>query len=159
MKVEALMRKNPKTVRVDTPLDIVWNLIAKEQIHIVPVVDEENRIQGIITGEDLLITLIPNYREFFSDFYPIAPTIDDISDKLEKQSHLFASDVMNKTVYSIYHHHDVFKALSRMMAYNKRILPVIDDDDKLLGFIVEKDIFKHIFDREKHILKKLRRKK
>ncbi len=157
MKVKDLMRKNPKTVLPDAPISAVWNLVGSLKFHILPVVNKEGHIKGIITAEDVLMSLMPNYREFFSDFYPNAPTIEDIEKKLENQVLLHASDVMNKKVYTVKEDADVFKALSRLLLYNVRILPVLNDDEKLTGFIVEKDIFKYLFDKEKKVLKKLKK--
>ncbi|MCL5798209.1 MAG: CBS domain-containing protein [Patescibacteria group bacterium] len=157
MKVKNLMRLKPKTVYLDTPVERIWDLISHEQIHMVPVLDKENEIQGIITAEDLLINLVPNYREFFTDFYPTSPTLDDVEKKLADNIDLTAKDVMNRTVYTVYGNHDVFKALSRMLAYNKRILPVIDKREKLIGFIVEKDIFKYLFTKQKKIFSGIKR--
>lgn len=158
MKVKDLMRRKPKIAHFTTPLEVVWRLISQKQMHMVPVVDENNLIKGIITAEDLLIHLVPDYQEFFSDFFPTSPTIDDIEAKIEAQIELTASDVMNTTVYTAYQNHDVFKALSRMLIYDKRVLPVTDENEKLVGFIVEKDIFKYLFEKQKHILKKIRKK-
>ncbi len=158
MKVKNLMRVKPKTVYLDTPLDKVWSLVSSLKFHMVPVVDKNFFIKGIITAEDLLINLIPDYREFFSDFFPTSPSIDDLEEKIKNQIHLTASDIMNKTVYTVYQNHDVFKALSRMLAYNKRILPVLDEKEKLVGFIVEKDIFKYLFNKQKHIWYKVKKK-
>lgn len=159
MKVHRLMRLKPRTVTIDVSLDVVWDLIAQEQIHMVPVVDDEGRIKGIITAEDLFIKLIPDYQEFFSDFYPTVPTIEDIEDKLEDHFNLTIEDVMNTTVHTVYQDHDVFKAVSKMMVHSVRILPVVDKEEKLVGFIVEKDIFKHLFEKQKHIAEKIKKKK
>lgn len=159
MKVRDLMRLKPKTVTLDTPLDVVWDLIVQEQIHMVPVVDEEGFIKGIITAEDLFIKLIPDYQEFFSDFYPSVLTIEDIEEKIENHLNLTVENVMNTTVHTVYHHHDVFKAVSKMMVHSVRILPVVDEKEKLVGFIVEKDIFKHLFEKKKHIFEKIKKRK
>ncbi|KKS97668.1 MAG: hypothetical protein UV73_C0006G0022 [Candidatus Gottesmanbacteria bacterium GW2011_GWA2_43_14] len=159
MKVRQLMRLKPKTVTPDIPLDRVWQLVSKLKFHILPVVDADNKIKGIITAEDILKNLIPDYRDFFSEFYPEAPTIEDIADQIEKQIKLSARDLMNKRVYTVGEDEDVFKALSKMMAYNVRILPVLNDEDRVVGFIVEKDIFKYLFEKEKHILSKLHKLK
>lgn len=159
MKVKDLMRHRPKIVKIDTSLEEVWSLLARSKFHMLPVVDEEKLIKGIITAEDILMHLVPDYRDFFSDYYPASPTIEDVEQKLAEQSDLRAKDIMNTNVYTVYHDHDIYKALSRMLAYNKRILPVTDRESKLVGFIVEKDIFAYLFTIQKHILKKLRRNK
>jgi len=159
MQVTRLMRLKPVTVSFDTPLHVVWHLISDKQMHMVPVVDDENRLRGVITAEDLLKNLVPDYRNFFTEFYPDAPDIDDIEDQIEQHVYLTAKDVMNKTVYSAYEDMNVFKALSRMMVYNVRILPVIDNNDKIIGFIVEKDIFRYLFAKKSHLFEKLKKVK
>ena len=159
MKVSKLMRLKPKTVTPDTPLDRVWQIVSELKFHILPVVDENNRLKGIITAEDLFKNLFPHYLHFFSEFYPEAPTIEDIVDQIEMQINLFAKDLMNKKVYTVNSDQDVFKALSKMMVYNVRILPVLDGDEKLAGFIVEKDIFKYLFQKKKNVFAKLQKLK
>lgn len=157
MEVSRLMRKNPVTVDLDTPLAVIWDLFANKQMHMIPVVNEEKCLKGIITAEDLLKNLVPDYRNFFTEFYPDAPDIDDIEDQIEKQIHLTAKDVMNTSVHTAYDDMDIFKALSRLMVYNVRILPVIDDNDHVKGFIVEKDIFRYLFAKKSHLFKKLKK--
>ncbi len=158
MKVKELMRLKPKIVYTDTSLSDIWELLSDSKFHMLPVIDENSYIQGIITAEDLLMTLIPDYQAFFSDFYPEGPSFDDIKEKMDSQMNLYARDIMNKTVYTVYEDHDVFKALSRMLAYDKRILPVINNKEKLAGFIVEKDIFKYLFEIQKNKLSQLLKK-
>ena len=157
MEVSRLMRNKPVSVNLDTPLVEVWQLIGAKQMHMVPVVDNNNCLKGIITAEDLLKNLVPDYRNFFTEFYPDAPSIEDIEDQIERQIHLTAKDLMNTDVHSAYDYMDLFKALSRMMAYNVRILPIIDDDDHLKGFLVEKDIFRYLFTKKHHLFEKLKK--
>lgn len=157
MKVKGLMRKNPAKVTPDTPLWVVWKLLAHKLIHMVPVVDKENTLKGIITAEDLLKNLVPDYRDLFTEFYKDAPVIEDIEDQINKQVSLNAENIMNTKVHTVYEDMDVFKALSRLLIYNVRILPVVDDDDHLKGFIIEKDIFKYLFDKKSHLFNKLKK--
>lgn len=157
MQVKGLMRKNPATVKLDTPLWVVWKLLAHKQIHMVPVVDNENTLKGIITAEDLLKNLVPDYRNLFSEFYKDAPEIEDIEDQINRQVSLNAADIMNSKVHTAFEDTDVFKALSRLLIYNVRILPVVDDDDRLKGFIVEKDIFHYLFTQKHQLFNKLKK--
>lgn len=158
MKVKALMRLKPKTVFPSTPLSSVWKTIACERLYILPVVDDKKIIKGIISAEDLLIRLIPDYREFFSAFYPDSPEIEDIEEKMQKQITLLAQDVMNKEVYTVNQDHDVFKALSRMITYNVTNLPAVDGKYRLRGIIAEEDIFNYLFTKKESIFLRLDKK-
>ena len=157
MQVKNLMRKNPATVSLNTPLSIVWDLLAHKQYHMLPVVDENKYLAGIITAEDLLKNIVPDYREFFEEFYPEAPTIEDIEDHIEKQTHLTAKDLMNTNVHTAAENMELFKALSILMTHHVRILPVIDNKSHIKGFIVEKDIFKFLFKAKHHLFNKLKK--
>jgi CBS-domain-containing membrane protein len=157
MKVKKLMRTKPKTVYVDTPLSTVWQLLQDQKTHILPVVDNTNRIHGIITAEDLLLNLVKDYRDYFSDFFPTGPSLEEVSKDIEDQVHMTAKDIMNRTVYTAHVDYDASKALARMMVYGKRILPVIDDDKILVGFIVEKDIFKYLFAKQKKVFNRIKK--
>lgn len=157
MQVKNLMRKNPLTVSLDTSLSVVWDYLAHRQMHMLPVVDSENRLRGIVTAEDLLKNLVPSYREILSDYYPNAPTIEDIEDQIDNQIHLTAKDLMNKKVYTARENMDLYRALTILMVNHVRILPVINESKEVKGFIVEKDIFRFMFKEKHHLFKKLKK--
>ena len=159
MRVKSLMRKNPVTVSPDTPLSEVWDFLAHKMLHMLPVVDENNCLKGIITAEDLLKNLVPGYRQFFEEYYPNAPTIEDIEDQIDNQIHLTAKDLMNSKVYTVYDDTELFKALSILMTHHVRILPVIDYARHIKGFIIEKDIFRFMFKQKHHLFNKLKKLK
>jgi len=56
-KAYQFMCKSPPMVTLDDPCEKVANLMDHEQISTVPVVDEKNTIQGIITFDDVLRTM------------------------------------------------------------------------------------------------------
>ncbi len=58
-----LMRENPITVNVDTGIKRVAQIFFKYNFQAVPVVDEEQRIVGIISLKDVLEAVFPEVRE------------------------------------------------------------------------------------------------
>jgi len=152
--VKSLIRGSRIKVSPDTTVDKVWKLLARRDITLVPVVDEKNTLVGVIGEDDILYLLVPDYREYFSEFFPISPDLEDLEEKLEKELILKASDVMNREVVYIHEDQPVFKALSRMMIHRIRALPVLDTEEKYAGIIYEDDIMQYLFDKHKHLVKK-----
>lgn len=153
MNIKSLIKLHTK-VSPDTTVEKVWKLLARRDITLVTVVSSNNEVLGVIGEDDLLIYLVPNYWEFFSEFMKVVPSLKDIEEKLSKEIELKASDVMNRKVVAIHSDQPVFKALSKMMAYNIRSLPVIDNEEKYIGTVIEDDIMEYLFKKHTSLLKK-----
>ncbi len=62
--VETLMTKDVISASLDTPLYEIVRLMKENNINRVPVVDDKNMIQGIITREDVITALISKWDIF-----------------------------------------------------------------------------------------------
>lgn len=56
--VADIMVKRVKTVREDSPVSEVARIMVKDRINRIPVVDESNKVQGIISRADILKSMI-----------------------------------------------------------------------------------------------------
>ena len=153
MKIRSFIRMPQTKVYPDTPLEKVWKLLSQRHIFLLPVVSEKNILLGVIEEEDLLYRLIPDYRDYFSEFFSQKPDISDLEDRLEHDIILTAKDVVRKPVVSISSDQDIFKALSKLMAYHFRQLLVVDEG-KFVGLIFEDDIVNYLLEKHKHIVKR-----
>lgn len=158
MNVKSLIRLIHTKVSPDTSVSKVWQLLSKRNITLLSVVSDDDTLLGVIGEDDLLYRLVPDYREFFSEFLTASPDIKDLEDSLEKEIHLTASAVMNRKVISIKADQPIFKALSKMMAYRVRAMPVVDDKNRYLGMIVEDDIMGYLFKKHESVVKKKKSK-
>ncbi len=57
--INSIMHADPIVVQLDTPRDEVLELIGKYSLLAVPVVNEENQMQGIVTADDALEMILP----------------------------------------------------------------------------------------------------
>ena len=57
------MERRLLTVRADAPQEEVARLVSKYDVHAIPVVDEENRLLGIVTVDDVIDILIEEQTE------------------------------------------------------------------------------------------------
>ena len=57
-KVEEIMTKNIKIANMDTPIEKVVNIMINNNINRIPVVDQHNKLVGIITRADIIESMI-----------------------------------------------------------------------------------------------------
>lgn len=153
MNVKTLTRLANIKATETTPVEFVWKLLARRDISLVPVVSVNNTLVGVIGEDDLLYRLIPDYYNYFSDFFPDIPTMKDIQEEFEREILLTAEDVMNRQVVAVLEDQPIFKALAKMMANHIRWLPVVDEDNHYNGMIGEDDIMEYLFQKHQHAVK------
>ncbi len=144
MNVSEVMSKKVVTVTPTATFREVWRTIFKNKINSLPVVDKKQTIVGIITREELLERLYPDYQELFSldgEF----PDFEDMERKVNELSNLKASDLMRKHVIFAHGDTPVMRALSRMIVRRINQMPVVDDKGRLVGVITKGDIFYSLF--------------
>lgn len=114
-----VMTRNVKTVRRDSSLKEVAQLMKDEDCGVVPVVDERGSLVGIITDRDLVI------RAFTGGKTP---------------DQLRAGDVMTDDVECVHPDESIHSVIELMGKRQIRRIPVVDRDDRVLGIISMGDI-------------------
>lgn len=142
-KVKQFMRKKVITVSPNTSLDRIWSLIFKKGIHALPVVDNKNKLLGIISEEDLLSKIFPEYSEIIADINNF--DLSTLENQVKKLKKFTGKDVLSKTVFTTPPDASIFLALSRMLMLQIRQLPVIDENRTVIGMISKGDLFDYIF--------------
>ena len=61
LKVSEVMQGEPRTINAHTTVKEVAELLAVEEFHALPVVDDKNKLEGIVTTTDLVNYLIDLY--------------------------------------------------------------------------------------------------
>ena len=129
MKVSKIMTHNPITVRPSTPVTDAQALIRKEKIHRLPVLDDSNRLVGIVAEKDIL---------YASPSPASTLSVYEMSALLGK---LTVSKVMTKKVLTV-EEDTLIEDAARIMADNDiGGLPVMRKD-KIVGIVTESDVFK-----------------
>lgn len=146
-KVKDYMDKDIPIVDKKTNLSEILKIFSNSTYNIIPVVDENSILCGIVCIEDILENLILSKKDvdllekfpFFADaFSEIITTVECIS------SLLVAEDVMNKEVIKIDENSSVMKALIIMRKNHVNRLVVINDKGQPVGFITRNNILKAI---------------
>ena len=129
-KCSDVMTDNPVYALPDDTVDKVAQLMKKEDIGPVPVVDDERnkRLVGIVTDRDLALKVVAEGR-------------DPQTTKVE--------EVMTRKLITCRPDDDVESAMKAMAQYQLRRIPVVDDANRLVGIISQADVATRVDEPEK----------
>lgn len=131
------MKKNVITVQYGDELEKSWQLLSKNDIHGLPVVDTFQRVIGIVTRSDFLrLSETVKENTLHARLYAlIKKTVGDYSDKAE---HI--GQIMKNDVTCIKEETTLGEAMTIFTEKSIHHLPVINDTGKLVGMITRSDI-------------------
>lgn len=151
MKVKDIMTKDVIIAKEDDTVESTVRILVEKGFSGLPVVDEENRVKGIITEGDLIRRVAklsgPSYIEILGGIFPLESK-KDLLEKINRSVGHFVKDVMSKDVITISLDEGLEDAATLMIKQKIKRLPVVDEDKKLIGIISRSDILKHLFDME-----------
>jgi PTS system nitrogen regulatory IIA component len=131
-----IMHRNLITVRPETTLKEVANLLFKHKIPGMPVLDKAGRVLGEVTEKELIKAAVsPEYRR--SKKKRILP--DPFETLVSKEDQIFARDLMSKKIVTAGEDTPVTK-LAYLMLDNKVRRVEIVRKGKLVGIVLRSDI-------------------
>jgi CBS domain-containing protein len=119
MLVEQLMTREVEACRPDATLAAVADIMWRRDCGVVPVVDEEARVVGVLTDRDICIAL---------------------ASRGQTGHEVRADEVMSREVQVCTAADDVEEALSLMRRARVRRLPVLDGQERLAGILSLRDV-------------------
>lgn len=155
MKVADVMSSSVFTVLPNTTVRELWKLLFVKHVNAVPVVDKEKTLVGIITKEDLLKSLYPDYQEYFINATGVGD-FEIMEDKVRDMGNKKAAEIMCSKVIYTRADTPIMRVLSRMIVRSVDQLPVLSDNDNVIGMVTKGDIFIALF---KKTLKKPQKRK
>ena len=129
-KCSELMTKNPVCCLPNSMVAEVAQLMKRENIGPIPVIENEQsrKLVGIVTDRDLALKIVAEGR-------------DAKSTKVEA--------VMTRQVVTCRADDDLQKALDAMSEHQLRRIPVVDNENRILGIIAQADVATRINQPEK----------
>ncbi|MBK8625591.1 MAG: CBS domain-containing protein [Saprospiraceae bacterium] len=131
IKVKEVMTSELITVKSDTILKDVNMIFEKENIHHVPVISIENKFLGIISKSDILLLL--DWGTKLSLPVSIRKNFFLLTSNLAK-------DVMVTNVIKVSPDDTIQRCVQIFRENYFKALPVVDDNDKLIGIITTYDL-------------------
>jgi len=143
MKIKDLM----KTLVFSLHPDMKWKEAAEtllgRGISGAPVVDDEGKLIGILSEKDLFRGIYPSYEDFYKtpgahlDFEKLEAEAQQVKNKT-------VAEVMNKRLISAHPEDPILKIGGLMVASGIHRVPVVDSEDKLVGMVSRRDIYRAI---------------
>jgi CBS domain-containing protein len=129
-KCDEVMTKDPVCGLPNNTVKKVAKLMKSENIGSIPIVENEQtqKLVGIVTDRDLALKIVAKGR-------------DANSTKVET--------VMTRQVVTCRAGDDVQKALDAMAEHQLRRIPIVDDDDRIVGIIAQADVATRVNQPEK----------
>ena len=119
--INELMSSNPATVESSSTVAEAAQIMKKEDVGLVPVVEGE-RLVGTLTDRDISIRVVAEGRD------PQSTSV---------------SDVASSDVVTIDPQQGLDEALRLMAEHQVRRLPVVEEDGRLVGVVAQADVAQH----------------
>ena len=131
--ISSIMSTDLKTAKASDPVAVVNEYFNEFRIHHVPVIDEENEVVGIISKSDFLY-LLRGY------------TVSDVDTYLReaKLRSFKVEEIMSKDVVTLSASGSIKDAVGILSENRFRCLPILDDNNHLVGIVTPNDILHFI---------------
>ena len=126
-KISDVMTARPRCVTPETTLKQVAEVMESEDIGAVPVLDGE-QLSGMITDRDIVVRAVAKGKN--PDGMPVR-------------------EIFSREVVTVGPEDDLSDALQLMAMHQVRRLPVVDDDNRLVGIVAQADVALEA--KEKHV--------
>lgn len=127
-----LMRTDAPTVTSDAPLDAVVDAVASTRLNRAVVLDTDRRVVGIVTDADVLRSAEPAART------GVGGALMRMGGGAAGKA--TASDLMRRDVPTVLASASLADAARVMVSQARKILPVVDEDGRLLGVLDRADL-------------------
>ncbi len=123
MQVESYMSHAPITIRGDMDYWKASEIMREKDLHHIPVVDEDDKVVGMLTLRDLKIAAM-HFGE----------------------AHVDVSEVMHSPVITVAPGESLAVAARQMVDHRIGGLPVLDGDGRTVGILTETDLLRALID-------------
>lgn len=117
-KVHEAMTDRPRCVTPDTPVAEAAELMASEDVGSLPILDGET-LAGIVTDRDIVIRAVAKGKD---------------------PKGMPVREVASRDLVTVRPDEDLADALKLMASYQVRRLPVVDEDNRLVGVLAQADV-------------------
>lgn len=144
--VQEVMTREVETLTPQMGVGDAWRKMLATLIKAMPVVDEHNRVVGMLTDEDLLERAGLNQRLSVAERLD-EPLLKEETIRLEASS-LSVGDVMSQPAITVKASDSLGLAAARMARAGIKRLPVVDEDGGLVGVLSRVDILRLAAEKE-----------
>lgn len=146
MKIKDFMITDVICVGKETTIKQLLETLVKNEIGGVPVVDEENRLIGMISDGDVIRYLQPRGRTVYDMFaLVLVSEKEDLRQKIDYSINFTVEKIMRKKdLHMVDPEEGIEKALDIFSRFHFKKIPVADKKSGLIGVISRGDIIRYI---------------
>lgn len=140
-----IMLQEVKSVRKEDPISKGVDLIARDKISEVPVVDENNRLIGHVSGEMLFQSAIPNYIMRMENV-SFLPSFEPFEALLKQEQNALVEEIMEEVPENLCIKKDtpLIQLTIKLLKEHENTLFVLGDEGELLGTISYTDLITNV---------------
>ena len=135
-ELEDVMNRNVITITKTRSIKDCMDIMVENGLRRIPVADAENRLSGIVTATDII-----NYFGG-GEYYKII--VNKHKENIYSAFNELISSIMTKGVIKAYYYDKITNILEKMIKFNIGGLPVVLEDERIVGIITEADVLKQI---------------
>jgi CBS domain-containing protein len=143
MKVNDIMTREVVTVQPDTPVTTVASIFREKSLSGVPVVDDQGIVVGIITEVDLIARHARPHFPAYIQFLDSVIYLESAKRYHESMRHILATtaaELMTFPVHTVDPEMDVQDLATLMVERRINPVPVVDEEEHLLGIVSHTDL-------------------
>jgi len=141
IRCKHIMSRDVVTVTEMTTLEEAWSLLRLHKVKILPVIDQERRVMGIVSLVDYL------KRADLKGYDRLFHRLEDFVKGDDPDGHHAppVSDIMASPVFSV-NHSDLIASLVPLLSdKGMHHVPVVDDEQKLVGIVTQSDLIAALY--------------
>lgn len=133
------MQSNVTRVSPETTVKEVTEIMLKRKTNGVVVIDSMDTVVGILSSWDIIKHIVPDYLEQDKHLAPFEAA-HVFADRIKEVANDPVSKFMTKDVHTAKKDDSLMKAITLLSEFHIRQLPIVDNDNKLIGYINRTDV-------------------
>jgi CBS domain-containing protein len=146
-----IMTENVITIKKDSSIEDLSEILLKNKISGVPVVGSDGKIAGVVTEGDIIVQdtdlHFPRYFKLLDGIIYL-DSLNRFRDNLKKHLATKVEDIMVTKVKTISPDTTISDIAELMLRLKINRLPVVDDDENILGIVTRADIVRSMIPKE-----------
>ncbi|OIO70011.1 MAG: inosine-5-monophosphate dehydrogenase [Zetaproteobacteria bacterium CG_4_9_14_3_um_filter_49_83] len=143
MKISEVMTTSPIACKADDTIRFVAKKMVMRRCGSIPVIDNDNKLIGIVTIRDTMMPLYPNFGEYVHDSVH-GRDFEEMEENYKRVLCMKVKEVMTPDPLTVSKDDSILKAASYMGLRNLRRIPVTEDG-KLIGMVSIGDIARGLY--------------
>ena len=140
MNISQCMKRDVVSILETSTVREAAAIFVKEHVGLLPIVDQNNKLVGVVGLRDLLSLVLPDFVSFVAD-------VDFVHDFGAVENTRPSARVLDRSIQflmkppiTVNEDSGLFRAYALMLQHNLHVMPVLSEDGQLVGMASRVDI-------------------